>query len=666
MKHILTTLLLAFLTLSAHAERQQTWARKTQNVTLDLHWNAENYGTIQWQKSTDDGKTWTDIKNATKPVYSFTASANTLLRAHITGDPACPPIDIEREVKVMTLSADMTTVYSDGADFQVSYTDIPASLVEEYGYCYSLSALSRNYTMMPRHEVGKGLPEGDFEMHCDGLRPGMNYSVRVYLRLTDGTIIYGPGKLVQTLPGLDWHSEDWTIDKTSLSGRFTCPDGARRITFSLGETPDNMKTYDWSVMADGTYWTGNITGLKPGTTYYAKVTALLDGEDVEINKTVRTLTDYSTYPVDPTVVPVGHKIDWGTRTFHRISLPEDTYQVEYPRLVRAADGALILTYHGGTSDHWQNCYIRRSYDEGVTWTDQQVLYSASNSIFGSGYYRICNPQVTLLDNGWLILSVCGNANPETNYNCKVMTSISKDNGVTWSDPVVVCRGRTWEPHVLQLPGGELELYVSSEAAWWGTDRGLEQEIIYARSTDYGQTWTTAKRCAYLPGARDGMPVPVLMQGNKGVLFSIESVNSGLPPSFIHRDLDGEWDTTAWNRKDTEKRWLVGLNNNAGAPYCLQIPTGEIIVMAHTNQAGSVWQTNRPQVAMSDNTGHDFKYKTVPASAGGTLNTGEGAYYNSLFQKDDNTIWLLVTRATYNGQTRVKSSIEYMEGKIVAQ
>ena len=42
----------------------------------------------------------------------------------------------------------------------------------------------------------------------------------------------------------------------------------------------------------------------------------------------------------------------------------------------------------------------------------------------------------------------------------------------------------------------------------------------------------------------------------------------------------------------------------------------------------------------------------------------GAYYNSFFLKDDETLWLLVTRAKYDGQTRVDSQIMMLEGKIV--
>lgn len=668
---LLATLALALLSLTASAQREQTWVRKSQSVTLDLHWSKDHYGNIQWQKSTDDGKTWDDIKNATKPIYTFTPSQPTLLRAHIEGDPACPAIDIERDVQVMTLDATVTATYSDGVDMEISLADLPLDLIQEYGYTYNMSALSHGATLMPRTKVGERPEASTYEMHCTGLLPKRTYSVRAYVALKDGTVIYGAGKAVNTIPGLEWHSEDWSIGQRTMQARFVCPEGTRRINFELGSDEDDMTSYTATSTGDkafsgGTiYATPVITGLTPATDYIARVTAIIDGEEVMIEKTVRTMTDYTHFATpEDFYVPVGHRIDWGERKFHRISMPENTYQVEYPRMVRAADGTLILTYHGGTSDHWQNCYIRRSYDDGVTWTDQQLLYSASGQLLGSGYYRICNPQVTLLDNGWLILSVCGNATPETNYNCKVFTSISKDNGETWGDPVVVCRGRTWEPHVVQLPGGELELLVSSEAPWWGKDGWMEQEIVYARSTDYGQTWTTAQRACYLPGARDGMPVPIVLKGNRGVIFSIESVGSGLPPSLVYRPLHQEWNSTPWNRTDSDRRWLTNLNGGGGAPYCVQIPSGELIIMAHTNQAGQVWQTCRPQVVMADSEGKNPKYKTVPAGTSGTLNPGEGAYYNSLFMKDDTTVWLLVTRATYNGDVRQRSSIEYMEGKII--
>ena len=333
-------------------------------------------------------------------------------------------------------------------------------------------------------------------------------------------------------------------------------------------------------------------------------------------------------------------------------------------MCRIDENKLLLTYHGGTSDHWQNSYLRKSYDNGKTWTDPVEIYNIRNAFHGCNYHRICNPEMTRLANGWVILTVIANGNPEDNNNSKVLACLSKDGGETWGDPIVVGRGRTWEPQVVQLPNGDIELLVSSEAYWWDTQRNnLFQEILSTRSTDNGETWTTYKRASYKPGARDGMPVSVVMQGNKGVLFIEESVNGGIPPSLQHRSLDGEWDTSDWDGREDSERWLTSLNSGAGAPHMIQLPTGEFLIMAHTNQTGSVWQTNRPQVIMADNTGHNFKYSRLPLS--GTVLPSEcGAYYNSFFLYDNDTVWLLFTKAQYKGDTRVESDVMLMQGKIV--
>ena len=163
-----------------------------------------------------------------------------------------------------------------------------------------------------------------------------------------------------------------------------------------------------------------------------------------------------------------------------------------------------------------------------------------------------------------------------------------------------------------------------------------------------------------------MPVAVVMQGNKGVLFIEESVNGGISPSLVHRPLDGSWDTADWDGVEDSNRWNTSLNRYAGAPYMIQLATGEFLMMAHTSQTGDVWQTCRPQVVMADNTGHGFKYLREPLSGNNPLPAGTGAYYNSFFQLDDETVWLLITRADYNGSTRNSSDIMLLEGKIVAK
>ena len=339
-------------------------------------------------------------------------------------------------------------------------------------------------------------------------------------------------------------------------------------------------------------------------------------------------------------------------------------KTEYPRIIRVNADTLLCAYHGGANDFWVNIYLQKSYDNGVSWTNPTILLDKENSTLGQSYWRFTNPEMIKLKNGWIIMSVTANGNPETNNNCHVMVMVSKDGGETWGDPTIMGRGRTWEPMIVQLPNGELELYVSSEAQWWGLSGTVNQEILYARSTDNGETWTELKRASYSPDRRDGMPVAIVMKGNKGVLFSIEIVNDNGwgSPTFVRRALNEEWDATPWDNVNTAKRWDVPMNAYGGAPYTVQLPTGEIIVTAHAN-GRSVWQTSYPRIVIADSNGKLFSTPTIPIT---NLPALQGLYYNSLFLKDANTIWLVMTNALYaaDGTTRLKGEIKYIEGKIV--
>ncbi len=662
-------LALAMLTaFGASAGRSVSFARANQNITFDLGWGAGNYGQIQWQSSTDNGNTWTDIPGADTPVYTVLASGPALYRAVITGDPACPPIIEEREVKTVNINSSVLSCGPDYAELEVDLPDFDGAKVVEYGFTAAMQGVGRTYTILPRNKVGNDLPsatDGKFVMMCTGLTPDTQYSVRPYFVTEDGSTVFGAGKLANTIGGLKFDTEDWVIEKTSVQIPFSIPafhGGNASPEIWFGADRNSLRKYDVENLGNNKYRSTLITGLTPGTTYIAVAKAKIDGDVVEIEKPVTTWSDYSGFEVDNTVKPVSHVVEWDNSNL--ICLTPETLQVEYPRMCRIDENKLLLTYHGGTSDHWQNSYLRKSYDNGKTWTDPVEIYNIRNAFHGCNYHRICNPEMTRLANGWVILTVIANGNPEDNNNSKVLACLSKDGGETWGDPIVVGRGRTWEPQVVQLPNGDIELLVSSEAYWWDTQRNnLFQEILSTRSTDNGETWTTYKRASYKPGARDGMPVSVVMQGNKGVLFIEESVNGGIPPSLQHRSLDGEWDTSDWDGREDSERWLTSLNSGAGAPHMIQLPTGEFLIMAHTNQTGSVWQTNRPQVIMADNTGHNFKYSRLPLS--GTVLPSEcGAYYNSFFLYDNDTVWLLFTKAQYKGDTRVESDVMLMQGKIV--
>lgn len=671
MKYIrsLTVAMLLACSLGAVAdEATTTYARSGMSTTLALKWTSNNYGTIKWQTSTD-GTTWTDIAGANATAYTFQPQKDTWIRVVVNGDKACKPIIKTYLVKTATFSVTNIETTASTATFEISGLNVPKSEITEWGFCHNYNGLSRTYRNMYSQRGGNTLPDGDtFELTCDRLQPNQKHSVRVYFKTRGGSTIYGPSKIVSTLPGIEWSSENWEIGKTAVTMRFRVSGYSGNIPTMklLFGTKGNMKSYTPTSEGNG-LWSAKIEGLQPATSYEAQLTADVDGDEQTITKTVRTWTDYSTYNVDPTVKPVSHKIVWNRND--RIQLSPDNIQAEYPRLQRVSADSILLTYHGGdgtavNTDHWQDIYLQRSTDNGATWSTPEKLMDHTKRMSNDayGWHRFADPTFTRLKNGWILMQFIGNANPETNNNCQVFVCISKDGGNTWGNPITVGRGRTWEPQIVQLPGGELELLVSSEAYWWDNQRNnLFQEILCSRSTDNGETWTTFKRASYNPGKRDGMPVPVVMQGNKGILYSIESINSNENPSLIWRALDGEWDANDWDGKYDDNRWVAEPIRGGCAPFAIQIPTGEIVVMGHLGQSGNTWQTNRSQVCIGDNTGHNFKYRTMPFSS---LPYGEGAYYSSFFLKDTDTIWLAISHSYYSGNDCKKNVVEYIEGKIV--
>lgn len=66
---------------------------------------------------------------------------------------------------------------------------------------------------------------------------------------------------------------------------------------------------------------------------------------------------------------------------------------------------------------------------------------------------------------------------------------STDNGVTWSEPVKIYQGVNWEPFLLELPTGELHCYFtdSSRTGLEGHDTDTGTAMVV--SADGGKTWS---------------------------------------------------------------------------------------------------------------------------------------------------------------------------------
>ena len=154
----------------AMAERHVSYARANQNVTLDLNWGPDNYGEIVWHTSTDNGATWNTVANANAPKYTVRVTGPALYRAVVTGDPACPPVIEEREIKTVGIDSEVMINGSDYIEIEVSAPDLKDVDIKEYGFTAAFAGVGRSYAILPRHRMGDKPTfdaDGSFTMRCD-------------------------------------------------------------------------------------------------------------------------------------------------------------------------------------------------------------------------------------------------------------------------------------------------------------------------------------------------------------------------------------------------------------------------------------------------------------------------------------------------------------------
>jgi len=203
----------------------------------------------------------------------------------------------------------------------------------------------------------------------------------------------------------------------------------------------------------------------------------------------------------------------------------------YGRMARLPSHDILCSYeHGG------RIYVRRTRDEGRTW-GQEISVAAYE--FGNA----ANPEMLVLRNGWVLLSY--NERPRDGvHHFTIKTTMSKDGGETWEAGRLVYEAGTdsgtgcWEPAQIQLSSGEIQLFFANEKPYPDT---TEQEITIVRSIDDAGFWSQPQRISLRAKFRDGMPVPLLLAGAKGIAVAIEDngIAGKFKPSIVYRPLRGQ-------------------------------------------------------------------------------------------------------------------------------
>jgi len=318
----------------------------------------------------------------------------------------------------------------------------------------------------------------------------------------------------------------------------------------------------------------------------------------------------------------------------------------YGRLKLLADHRQAFVYDAGGV-----CMIRFKDPKGTSFKSAITVASPPS---GSSY---TNAELLELQDGTLMYAYNERV---SGMGMKIKVIYSSDGGQQWHDEQTLYEVKEssflpdneglygiWEPAMIQLPSGEVQLFFASEFRVPGHD----QKIMMLRSTSAQENgvrqWLRGiTDVCYTVGYRDGMPVPLLLQDNQGIVFAIEDdgFGGGFQPGIIYSSMSDNW-RSGIRYGDSDKRWVAvspGEPRGGGAPYLIQLTTGETLVSTQTNSLadtrGAPWDDmykNRPFVYIGDATARHFGCYSIPFPF--MDEPDQGGVWNSLCQINDSTV-----------------------------
>lgn len=284
----------------------------------------------------------------------------------------------------------------------------------------------------------------------------------------------------------------------------------------------------------------------------------------------------------------------------------------YSRLKKLSDGTLACVYSEGPG-----VYIRKRNAEG--WGAPVLVATDARRQYG-----YTNAELTELADGRLVYAWNARPHANTGLPYKIMLCYSADKGNTWSEEETLFVAGAefdegcWEPVVMQLPSGEIQLYFANE--YLVPDK--QQHIAMMRSMDNGATWEQPEVVCFRAGSRDGMPVPVCLQQDKGLALAIEDngLNGAFKPVIIHTTMQDNW-KSGTVLADSPNRWSALAESDtlpapvyAGAPYLIQLSTGETLLSFQSGEGRKSQSTldhSLMQVYVGDAEARNFCCRTTP-------------------------------------------------------
>ena len=284
----------------------------------------------------------------------------------------------------------------------------------------------------------------------------------------------------------------------------------------------------------------------------------------------------------------------------------------YARMKELQDGRLIAVTN--ISD---NIVVSFSSNKGLSWTTPATIATHPNM------QHLFDAEVVQLSDGTIIIpyNIGTNQPYSDDRHYGVQLNISTDNGHSWGNPITVYTAGPdfgtgcWEPAILELPSGELHLYFSDESPFPGNNN--DQCIQLTRSFDKGRTWSNVETISYRPGARDGMPVPVII--GDSIIVTIE--DSQWPgeltfvPVTLRSSIEENWRgitiPATSNRRNQVIDYSWTPRTWGGAPYLCVLPWGETVLSRQAYHESGSYDIMNQYVYIGDEQARGFKAISQP-------------------------------------------------------
>ena len=170
---------------------------------------------------------------------------------------------------------------------------------------------------------------------------------------------------------------------------------------------------------------------------------------------------------------VVHSYDGGERWGEPVNVGTGSYVATSAPILELPNGDLLLAYygsHGGS--RYATAYVIRSEDGGQWWHGETVI--AAGPAYGKPFQE---PNLLLLENGDILATIRSDGERPI-----IHTSVSKDEGRTWSEPRPAFKG-SGTPSVARLESGGIVMIYRAKI---GRNFGLPALRV---SRDGGETWT---------------------------------------------------------------------------------------------------------------------------------------------------------------------------------